>query len=102
MTTVKYRSINPNLRPRRTRLDVPGWAGQNEPRANGTHEYPWHCIPFSEAARAGLECTFPYEDDPPAPTCEAIPFSAGEFGDARNRRPPFRSFGADYYTYQIL
>ena len=32
---------------------------------------------------------------------EVISFE-GEFGDADERRPPFRSFGAEYYTYQIL
>jgi hypothetical protein len=26
----------------------------------------------------------------------------GDFGDGEARRPPFRSFGKEYYTYQIL
>lgn len=105
MPTVKYRSVNPRLVPRRTKLEVPGWAGQPEPRADGSHEYPWHCIPFSEAARAGLELLYPYDDELRVVTRNGVLCFEGDFGDAQNpdeRRPPFRSFGAEYYTYQSL
>jgi hypothetical protein len=102
MPTVKYRSINPNLRPRRTRLPVPGWAGQSEPRADGSHEYPWHCIPFSEAARAGIEVVYPHVDELRVSTRNGTLHFEGDFGEADERRPPFRSFGREYYTYQIL
>ena len=105
MSMVKYRSINPNLRPRRTKLEVPGWAGESEPRANGSQEYPWHCIPFAEAARAGFEVCYPHEDDLRVVMKDGMPAFEGVFGDAANpdaRRPPFRSFGRQYYTYQLL
>jgi hypothetical protein len=105
MPTIKYRSINPNLRPRRTKLEVPGWAGENEPRADGSHEYPWHCIPFSEAARAGVELLYPHEDELRVSTKNGIMLFEGDFGNASMpdaRRPPFRTFGREYYTYQIL
>jgi hypothetical protein len=39
---VKFRLVNPGLRPRRTKLEMPGWAGQPEPRNNGAQEYAWH------------------------------------------------------------
>jgi hypothetical protein len=105
MPTVKYRSINPNLHPRRTRLEVPGWAGESEPRVDGSHEYPWHCVPFSEAARAGLEVPYPHEDELRVTTKDGTPIFEGDFLDTPERvarRPPFRSFGKQYYTYQIL
>ena len=102
MPTVKYRAINPNLLPRRTKLEVPGWAGQNEPRANGSHEYPWHCIPFSEAARAGIEIPYPHEDELRVSMKNGNLSFDGDFGADDERRPPFRSFGREYYTYQIL
>jgi hypothetical protein len=35
MHLVKYRSHTPDLNPRRTKLEVPGWGGQREPRKNG-------------------------------------------------------------------
>ncbi len=105
MPTVKYRLVNPNLRPRRTKLEVPGWAGKPEPRVDGSHEYPWHCIPFSEAARAGIELFYPYDDELHVTTREGDLHFEGDFGDPLEqdvRRPPFRSFGKDYYTYQVL
>ncbi len=102
MPTVKFRSFNPDLQPRRTRLTVPGWAGQSEPRADGSQEYPWHCIPFSEAARAGIEVPFPYADELHVTTRGGELFFEGDFGADEARRPPFRSFGRDYYTWQIL
>ena len=105
MPVVKFRTINPNLRPQRTRMEIPGWAGQPQPRANGNHEYPWHCIPFSEAARSGIEVPYPYETELRVSTRDgALLFDDG-LGDGEQtdiERPPFRSFGLDYYTYQIL
>ena len=105
MTIVKHRAIHPNLKPRRTRLEVPGWAGEPEPRADGSHEYPWHCIPFSEAARAGIELPYPHEDELRVTTRNGALVFEGVFGAAEDpdaRRPPFRSFGRQYYTYQLL
>ena len=46
MHTIKYRMTEERLRPRRTKLQIPGWAGKPEPRADGSHEYAWHCVPF--------------------------------------------------------
>ena len=105
MLTVKYRSINPDLRPRRTKLEIPGWAGEPEPRTDGSHEYPWHCIPFSEAARAGIEVPYPYDEELRVTTKDGSLTFEGDFSDGPEpdaRRPPFRSFGKQYYTYQIL
>ena len=101
MPTVKYRTINPNQLPRRTRLEVPGWAGLPEPRADGSHEYPWHCIPFSEAVRAGIELPYPYADELRVSMRDGSFAFDGDFGADEARRPPFRSFGKEYYTYQI-
>ena len=99
MPTVKYRAVHPNLVPRRTKLDVPGWAGQPEPRADGSHEYPWHCIPFTEAARAGIELCFPFDTELRVTARDGKPVF--DSGDTPNP-PPFRRFGAEYYTYQLL
>lgn len=35
MRQVKVKLIEPGLRPRRTRLEIPGWAGRPEPRVDG-------------------------------------------------------------------
>ena len=98
MTIVRYRLYNPKLQPRRTKLEIPGWAGKQEPRADGSHEYAWHCLPFTEAARAGIEVFYPYETE------LRVSVRDGElaFECESAEPPPFRSFGKDYFTYQIL
>ena len=63
MHTVKVRHFVEGLRPRRTKLEIPGWAGKREPRVDGTHEYVWHCMPFSEGAQYGIELFYPYENE---------------------------------------
>jgi hypothetical protein len=102
MPTVSFRAYDPRLRPRRTRLEVPGWAGQQEPRRDGSHEQPWHCIPFSEAVRAGIELCFPYDDELRVTTRggEFVFESAGRPLEDDDEGPPFRSFGRDYFTYR--
>ena len=100
MPIVKYRAVHPNLVPRRTKLEVPGWAGEPEPRADGSHEYPWHCIPFTEAARAGLELCYPFDTELRVTTRDGQLVFEGD--ETAEEPPPFRAFGAAYYTYQIL
>ncbi len=105
MSVVKYRLINPGLQPRRTRLEVPGWAGEQQPRADGSHEQAWHCLPFTEAARGGIEVFYPYGDECRVTTRGGIPVFEGEFGEPPSpglQWPPFRSFGRQYYTFQLL
>ena len=41
MQEIKFRLVNPGLTPRRTKLEMPGWAGEPEPRKDGSHEYAW-------------------------------------------------------------
>ncbi len=104
MRQVKYRMIEPGLRPRRTRLEIPGWAGNPEPRADGSQEYAWHCVPFSEAAKGGIELFYPYEAELRVSTRDGALVFESDFGEPESGRqePPFRSFGTAYYTYQIL
>ena len=105
MPTVKYRVIRPHLPPRRTRLESPGWAGEPEPRADGSHEQPWHCIPFSEAARAGMELCYPFDHELQVSLFDGEPvFEERRPAPAADDEPmpPFRSFGAQYYTFQTL
>ena len=61
MHTVKCRLYEKRLNPRRTKLEIPGWAGKREPRADGSREQVWHCVPFSEGAQYGIELFYPYD-----------------------------------------
>jgi hypothetical protein len=54
MHEVKFRLVHPGLQPRRTKLEMPGWAGHPAPRKDGSHEYAWHCMPFIGVANRNL------------------------------------------------
>ena len=105
MKTVKYRLCHPGLNPRRTKVEVPGWAGSQEPRAHGSQEHPWHCMPFAEGARYGIELFYPFENELRVSMREGELVLDGDFGpdpETGVQWPPFRTFGETYYTYQIL
>jgi hypothetical protein len=105
MPLIKFRSVNPGLRPRRTLLEVPGWAGEPDTRQTGARAQPWHCIPFTEAARWGVEVPYPHLDDMRVSARNGEVQFEGEFGEEEEpdaRRPPFNSFGHGYYSYQLL
>ena len=105
MQKVKYRTSIAGLQPQRTKLEVPGWAGASEPRADGSHEHPWHCMPFAEGARYGIELFYPYDNELHVSTRDGHLIFDGDFGpDPQTgvQWPPFRTFGNTYYTYQIL
>ena len=102
---VKFRTSIEGLRPQRTKLEVPGWGGQSEPRADGSREQPWHCLPFTESARYGIELFYPYENELHVHTRNGKLVLEGDFGpDPQTgvQWPPFRNFGDTYYTYQVL
>lgn len=102
---VKFRLVNPALAPRRTKLEMPGWAGQPKPRGDGSHEYPWHCAPFTEGAQYGIEIFYPYDNELRVSKKDGQWIFDGDFGpepESDQQWPPFRGFGAEYYTYQLL
>ncbi len=105
MQTVKYRLFEPRLAPRRTKLEVPGWGGQPEPRRDGSHEYAWHCMPFNEGAQYGIELFYPFDNELRVTRRGGQVVLDGDFGpdpETGVNWPPFRPFGDDYYTYQLL
>jgi len=105
MSTVKYRLFEPRLAPRRTKMEVPGWAGQPEPRRDGSHEYGWHCMPFVEGAQYGIELFYPFDNELRVTRRDGRVVLDSDWGPDPGTGanwPPFRSFGDDYYTYQLL
>jgi hypothetical protein len=106
MQTIKYRLFEPRLRPRRTKLEMPGWAGKPEPRRDGSHEYAWHCVPFTEGAQYGIEVFYPFDNELRVTKRDGQVQLDGDFGcpppDSDLQWPPFRSFGENFYTYQLL
>ena len=105
MRKVTYRLNDPRLAPRRTKLEIPGWAGKREPRADGSREQVWHCVPFSEGAQYGIELFYPYDNELHVSTRDGHLILEGDWGDPPDsglQWPPFRNFGDTFYTYQIL
>jgi len=105
MQTVKYRLFEPRLAPRRTKLEVPGWGGKPEPRRDGSHEYGWHCMPFVEGAQYGIELFLPVRQRTARDEAGRQVVLEGDFGPDPGTGvnwPPFRTFGEEYYSYQLL
>ncbi|HUN40571.1 MAG TPA: hypothetical protein VMU81_09795 [Acetobacteraceae bacterium] len=105
MSIVKYRLFEPRLNPRRTKMEVPGWAGQPEPRRDGSHEYGWHCMPFVESAQYGIELFYPFDNELRVTRRDGRVVLESDWGPDPGTGinwPPFRSFGDDYYSYQLL
>jgi hypothetical protein len=105
MHTVKYRLLDPRLAPRRTKLEVPGWAGKQEPRRDGSHEYAWHCVPFMEGAQYGIELFYPFDNELHVTKRDGRVVLEGDWGPDPETGvywPPFRPFGDNFYSYQLL
>jgi hypothetical protein len=49
--------------PRPIKLKVPGWAGEDSPRSDGSVPQPWHCKPFVDGATYGLELIYPFASE---------------------------------------
>jgi hypothetical protein len=105
MREVKMRYMAPGLAPRRTRMEIPGWAGDRSPRADVMHEQIWHCTPFTEGAQYGIEIFYPFDFELRAVTRDGRLHIEGDFGappEPGAEWPPFRSFGDLFYTHQVL
>ncbi len=105
MHAVRFRLANPELHPRRTRLEMPGWGGAPQPRKDGSHQQVWHCMQFTEGAQYGFEVLYPYENELRVSNKDGQVLLEGDFGPAPDDDlmwPPFRPFGENYYTYQLL
>jgi hypothetical protein len=86
-------------------MDIPGWAGKPEPRRDGSHEHAWHCVPFSESAKYGIELFYPFDKELKVTTQNGKLVFDGDLGpnpESGIEWPPFRTFGEQFYTYQIL
>ncbi len=105
MQQVKYRVYQPRLNPRRTKLEIPGWAGKPEPRRDGSQEYVWHCQPFTEGAQYGIELFYPHDGEVHVTMRDGVLAFSGDIGEDPQTGafdPPFRNFGTKFFTYQLL
>ena len=104
MPLIKYRLHGRRPPPQPIGVPVPGWGGEPQPRADGSHEQPWHCTPFSESARYGVELLYPFEPELRVTTRDGRVRLEADWGppvDPDMMWPPFRAFGEGYYSYQL-
>jgi len=104
MPRVKYRLHGDRPPPQPTHMPIPGWGGAPQPRTDGSHEQPWHCTPFSESARYGVEVLYPFDVELKVSTYRGrvvLDADWGEPGEDDMMWPPFRTFGEGFYSYQI-
>ena len=103
MPLVKYRLHGRRSAPQVIKVPVPGWGGEPQPRLDGNHEQPWHCTPFSESARYGVELLYPFDEELRVYRQDGKTVLEAEWGDPPDDMmwPPFRTFGEDYYSYQL-
>ncbi|HEX3919943.1 MAG TPA: hypothetical protein VHW60_21600 [Caulobacteraceae bacterium] len=103
MPTIKYRLHGNRPPPQPIQLAIPGWGGTAQPRADGSHEQPWHCTPFSESARYGVELLYPFDEELRVTKWRGRVKLDADWGEPPDDLmwPPFRSFGEDYYSYQV-
>jgi hypothetical protein len=105
MPLVKYRMYARGLPPQPAQMPVPGWAGEAQPRADGSHEQVWHCAPFSEGVKYGLELLYPFEQELRVRTEGGKVVLEADWGDPPGDGlmwPPFRPFGEIFYSYQLV
>jgi len=106
MPIVKYRMHRAGTEPRMTEMPVPGWGGDPQPRADGNLEQLWHCTPFSEGARYGMELCYPFEQELSVTTFRGKVKLDADWGppppDSTLMWPPFRTFGDAYYSHQLV
>lgn len=104
MPKVSFRDHGGRHQPQRVRISVPGWAGDQQPRADGSHEQAWHCLPFSESARYGLELLYPFDVELRVTNDGRQVQLDADWGAPPSPDlmwPPFRPFGDDFYSYQL-
>ncbi|MGH6988192.1 MAG: hypothetical protein ACRED9_15295 [Caulobacteraceae bacterium] len=104
MPRVRWRRHGHRPAPQPIRLPVPGWGGEPQPRADGSHEQIWHCTPFSEAARYGVEVRYPFDAELRVRRFRGkvkLEADWGEPEDPEMMWPPFRTFGENFYSHQI-
>ena len=95
---IKYRNWFKGLPPQRTKLQIPGWAGDK------THDLaqPWHCKPFADGATYGIEIVYPYESEARVTlnedqTTSNFKFESTNEWDDAEVPVPFRNFAPSHF-----
>jgi hypothetical protein len=101
---LKYRNWLHGQLPKRTKLDIDGWAGENTWKS----PQPWHCKPFSDCASYPLELIYSWQTSCTV-TCDEKGQTSFE-GNFEQEKPtylpkdwhPFASFAPFHFGYVAM
>lgn len=105
MIPIKFRRWFKAAPPRPTRLQIPGWAGQPARREDRPAPQPWHCLPFTEAATAGLELVYPFDTECRVTRENGRVCFSGDWAAEQKEAageitfPPFAAFAPDHFGF---
>lgn len=95
---IKWRNWFKGLPPRPIKLEIPGWAGEN----NWDHGQPWHCKPFKDGSTYGLELIYPFDTEVTVTTRDGNLVWTGDFTEEKGQQPwdrPFSSFAPHHFGF---
>lgn len=100
---LKCRTWYKGVIPRRTKLEVPGWAGDSHGHSDGDKPQPWHCVPFVEGATYGLEMIYPFDSECRVSVRDGQCVFDGDFSNEPAppgvHFPPFQQFAPGHYGF---
>ena len=101
---IKYRTWGKGIPPKHIKLQIPGWAGEPEPRKKGSIPQPWHCTPFVEGSTYGLELCYPFDAETHVINDNGKIIFKGDFSPEEcvwsdPPTPPFSSFAPHHYGH---
>ena len=98
---IKYRAWYQGIKPRLTKLQIPGWAGETNEHKTGDKPQPWHCTPFLESVLYGLELLYPFDTECHIKRDGDEIIFEGDFTEEQKKcevdLPPFMSFSPDHF-----
>ena len=99
---IKYRLWFKGVAPQKTKLDIPGWAGDPNSHKNGDKPQPWHCIPFVESSTYSLELNYPFDTECHVKIVNGSIVFEGDFTEENKgcpevTLPPFIAFSPGHF-----
>lgn len=100
---IKYRTWYQGEPPRPIRLQIPGWAGEQNKHTDGDVPQAWHCTPFVEASTYGLELVYNFDTECHVKYVDGELKFIGDFSQEKHKivpqisLPPFSTFAPGHF-----
>lgn len=99
---LKCRTWHKGVLPSVIKLQIPGWAGDENNHTDGDEPQPWHCPPFVSASTYGLELKYPFDTECRVKNEKGKIIFEGDFTEESKqvgevKLPPFLSFAGNHF-----